>query len=110
MNAHEVFQMLIYAGVGVLAFVFGRNIWSRPERMHDHWLRGSLGLPRRKWLLRTVAAIWVFIGFIAWGSALFCLPRIRQHSGDAAVLLVLLLSLVGTVVVLGFTPRRDTDR
>jgi hypothetical protein len=57
-----------------------------------------------------MAAVWVFIGFIALGSATFCLPPIRQHSGETALLLVCSFSLLGTVTVLVFTPRYDTAK
>jgi hypothetical protein len=98
--------MLVYAGVGVWAFVFGRKTWSRPERMHDRWLGGTL--PRRKWVLRAMAAVWVFIGFIALGSALVCLPPIRQRSGGTLLALVSFFSLVGTAITLNATRRYDS--
>jgi len=71
--------------------------------MHDRWLRGSLA--RRTWLLRAMAAVWVFIGFIALGSALAYLPPIRLHTGWTLLTFVSSISLVGTVVLLIATPR-----
>ena len=106
MNGHQIFQMLVYAGIGVWALVLGRKTYSHPEMLHDRWLRGSL--PRRKWLLRTMAAVWVFSGFIALGSALASLPAIRARCGDALLELVLSISLAGTIIVLGSTPRHDS--
>ena len=108
MSGHEVLQMLVYAGVGVWALVFGCKTWRYPERMHDLWLYGSL--PRRKWLLRTMAAFWVFIGFIALGSALTCLPPIRQHSGGTLLALVSFFSLVDTAITLNATRRYDSGK
>ena len=79
MNGREVLQMLVYAGVCVWALMFGRRTYSAPELMHDRWLSGRL--PRRKGLLRTMAAVWVFTGFIALGSSVACLPPIKAQSG-----------------------------
>ena len=105
MSGHELLQMLIHAGVGAWALVFGRKTWSRPEMMHDRWLSGSIA--RRTWLLRMMAAVWVFIGFIALGSALTYLPPIRLYSGWALVTFISGISLVGTIVILSVTPRFD---
>lgn len=98
--------MFIYAAVGIWALTFGLKTYSRPEMMHDRWLQGSL--PRRKWVLRAMAAVWVFIGFIALGSALICLPMIRVAPGGTLLRTALLISLVGTVFVLVVTPRHDS--
>jgi len=108
MSEHDAIQMLVYAGIGVWALAFGRKTYCQPELMNQRWLWNVL--PRRKWLLRMIAAVWVFSGFVALGSSLSCLPPIRAHSGSTWLALELSVSVASTVLLLALTPRDDSKR
>jgi hypothetical protein len=106
MSGHDVMQMLAFIAIGVWSITFGRRTYRNPKAMHDRWLRGSL--PRRKWFLRGMAAIWIFIGFLAIGSALVYLPPLNEYRGESLVLTGTLIALVATIIVLSTTPREDS--
>jgi hypothetical protein len=106
MSGHDVMQMLVFIAIGVWAI--GRRTYKNPEAMHDRWLTGSL--PRKKWFLRGVAVIWIFIGFFTIGSGLLYLPPLSVHRGESSLAMGVLIALFGMIIVLSTTPREDSAK
>jgi polyferredoxin len=106
---HSLIQLLGCLAIGGYVATFARSTLSDPEAMRSRWFSQ---LPKRLWslkLLRYVAVVWIFLGFVVMPNGLATLPFMAEYVGHKLLLGVACFSLISTVLVVSTTPRKKLN-
>ncbi len=104
--AHPVVQLVFFLALGLCVIHFARSTYSRPDLTRQRWFQQ---LPDRAWslaLLRGIAVVWIFGGFILISQGVTAFPFMSGYRGAKLFIVVTAVAVAATALVVSTTPRR----
>lgn len=99
-------QLAVSVAFGMYIIHFARSTYSFPEAKRRRWYSV---LPEQEWsstVLRCLAVVWIFSGFLFIANGVILFPFFDQYRGIELVLILVVLAAGATAIVISMTPKR----
>lgn len=104
--SYRIVQFVLPVAIGVYIIVFARSSYRHPDAVRRRWFHQ---LPDRHWaltLLRGMAVLWLFGGFMLIAEAATVLPVLREYRGVKLLLIGTVVAIAATALVVSTAPRQ----